>query len=416
MTSVSSPSQFAHSPSLLTAERVRSSMTRSFANVFALADAAVGSLLQTEGSGLVLSIDIGDSCFEVVASNMAESMGFDFVRSPSLLRLRSQTVRRNASPESSDAELLPFAFGLVDGRLRAPDWDEPLDRYTPWLQVVATRSIDRWMTGRAPLRFAHFGDPGMAHDQISGASNTIARDQPILTLYIADWNRDRIRQLLYSLGYQPFDLTVESTETHGDEPASGFAWIAVPAHRKADLVSILEQTHRIPEIKRPPWQLEADRMALSRQRRSAAMFDLSAHPPIPPVRRIEADEIIGLSDCYPLEREAAHSWRWLGPRTSSRVAVPCPLPGAYEIELSVLGSQLENGIADCRIIVEGREVIPSISNSLPGSVTFAGHADSANFAGYMEISVVNPGKARSAGLDPRTLRACLESITVSHWQ
>jgi len=388
-----------------------------FTSAFARADRAIGSLLESGGPGLILSIDIGDSLFDFIASNAATSDGFSFLRSPSLIRYRSRLCGLGPLPKPAAVIDEPVLFGRIDGHMRITDRNDPLESYGPQVSEVATRCIDSWAAGRPSLQFVHFGDPDLILDQIAGARETIARDRPIATLYPAHQSRAGLLSLLGSLGYEAFDLSCRRVSADRCDPATDFGWIAVPEEKHAAIAAVAIDPHSGEgDLRATPWKLVADRAALPRQRRSRAVFGLSASGALPQAKTIHAGDIVCITDCYPLETEGSHIWRWLGPRPRSRIAVPCPLPGVYRTELAVLACQVENGASDCRIIVEGREVKASTSASMPGTIEFVGHLDAANYAGYMEVDIVSMGQLVPAGNDPRTLRLSLQSITVSQWQ
>jgi hypothetical protein len=396
----------------------RMNTNSTFLNAFALADRVIGSVFEYADPGMVLSIDIGESLFDFIISNAAALAGHDFVSSPSLLRYRSRLLGLGLPLKPSSVITEPVVFGRIDGHIKISDGNDPLESYGSCHDEIAIRSIDSWLTGRPGLRLVHFGDPELALDQMAGAREAIARDRPILTLYPARQSRRVLESVLESLGYQAFNLGAEPVHSHENAHGVGFGWIALPNERRTGLglAEATESHARGEDFAVAPWHLSAGHDPLPRQRRSHAIFGLSASGELPMARTIGAADIIAVNDCYPAESEDCHSWRWLGPSARSRVAVPVPLPGVYRTELSVLGLRTDGGLSDCRIIVDGREVRTSASKSPPGTIEFDCHVEPMNYSGYMEIDIVSPGVPQIATDDSRILRLSIQSITVSRLQ
>ncbi|HTU32801.1 MAG TPA: hypothetical protein VMF66_03250 [Candidatus Acidoferrum sp.] len=386
-----------------------------FESAFGLADIILEALLRNDNPGLVLSIDIGGSFFDVVATNAAEAVGWEIVRSPTFLSWRAYLESMPKQMRAANVIAEPEFFGRVDGFLRSSGPADPIASDETGREPVPTRSIDGWMAGRPPLRLIHLGDTELNADLLAGATATIVRDRPVLTLYSARQDRAALLSRLDSLGYQTLDLTARPVQAEKDKTFEEFGWIAVPREKQT---IIQEATATIHErlSSSSVWELEHDAglPALPRQRRARSIFGLPLSAFMALGKSIPAKDIISISDVYPLESENGHSWRWLGPRPCSRVALPCPAPGRYNIELEILGSQLENKLADCRVIVEGREVVATASDSLPGGIAFVGQAEAADYAGYLEVAVVSAGKVLPpARNEPRTLRISVRSIQVS---
>lgn len=378
----------------------------------------VETLLERRGPGLVVSVDIGGSLFDLIAANAAEAARCKFVRSHSLLR--HQAFVGAMGPQVRVATVLaqPVVFGRIDGWLRVVDGNDPCESYHRRSERIVTRTIDSWSAGRAPIRLLHLGDPDLAIDQLQGASQTIARDRPILTLYTARLEQRKVLALLEFFGYGAFNLSGKSAVTAAPDPLADFGLIAVPIELQEDVSAVAARSISVPDQRPSPWEIDVDRNALPRQRRSAGLFHLlsSASRPLVLERAIPTEDIVCLNDSYPLETAGEHSWRWLGPRPRTRIAVPCPLPCPYTVRLNVIGCKLKNGLADCRVVVEGREVRTDASNSSPGHLSFAASVEPENYAGYMEVDIISAGTLVSTPGDPRTLRMCLESIVVSAWQ
>ncbi|HEY6578843.1 MAG TPA: hypothetical protein VIY09_05935 [Rhizomicrobium sp.] len=392
-------------------------METGFADAFALAEKILEALVWGGEPGIVLSIDIGNSLFDLLAASTAGSAGCDLVRSPSLLRYRAHLSSLGARTKVASVLAEPVVFGRIDGFVLPSEEREPLEGYGSRREPFATRSIDSWMMDRAPLRLAQLGDPDMVEDHLAGAAKTIARDRPVLTLYPAHQDRAALLSRLELLGYRTFNLAAQTPRVDEFEPAVDFGWIAVPEERATSVAAAAAAHFEQSNISgQELLKFDADCAALPRQRRSHAVFGLPPGASIPASRVFAIDDVIGVNDLYSLETEGSHSWRWLGPGPSSLIAVPCPLPGPYRIQVGVLGCQLENGLADCRIIAEGREVKISGSKSAPGSMAFACQLRSVDYAGYMEVNIVSAGRALSAGKDPRTLRLSIQSISVSQAQ
>lgn len=380
----------------------------SYGLAFATADRVITSLLEEDGRGLAISIDVGGSLFDCVASNAAELSDCELVRAPSLLRFRSRLRSVGQMLKAQTVIEEPVFFGRIDGFLHIGDENDLLESYSPRPHDLATRSIDSWIVGRRALRLLHLGDPVLIEDQIAGARATLTRDRPILTLYPADRSKERLLSLLDLLGYQAFDLTAKPV-LNDEGPLGDLGWIAVPSDRRQDVIAAAG-AHSAGAVS------QTDRPTLPRHRRSGAIFGLAASGPLPLSKTIDIRDMVAVNDCYPVETQGDHSWRWLGPRPRSRILVPCPLPGRYAIELSVYGSHLENGLGTCRILVEGCEVETTVKGTTAGTISFVGQLDPKHYAGYMEIDIVSTGKTLSAGGDARTLRLSLQSITMSPLQ
>jgi hypothetical protein len=126
-----------------------------------------------------------------------------------------------------------------------------------------------------------------------------------------------------------------------------------------------------------------------------------------------AAEIVCRSDCYPIEGDGEKFWRWLGPKPNSRIAVPCPLPGSYLVEVAAIGGSAAERLSDCRVLAEGKEVRISTDKVAEGKLNFVAHLDWLKYAGYLEIDLINFGCRPPTSADPRSLRLCLDSVAVS---
>jgi hypothetical protein len=377
----------------------------------------IESLLECREPGLVVSVDVGGSLFDVIAENAAKVANCKFVSSHSLLRHKAMLGDVGGQLRVATVLAEPVMFGRVDGWLRDGDAGDPFDSYSPRCDKVATQAIDSWSADRPPIRLLHLGDPDLAIDQLLGARQTIRRDRPILTFYTTRLEKPKVLGVLEALDYSVFNLSGKLAKTADPNPVTDFGWIVVPAELQDDVSAAVAQAVNARDHGPSAWDIEMDRCALPRQRRSAGIFGLlsGASRPLPLERMISSEEILCLNDSYPLESAGDHSWRWLGPRPRTRLAVPCPLPCPFVIKLNVTGCKLKGGLAECRVIVEGREVLAEASDSSAGLLTFAASVEPENYAGYIEVDVVSAGALLPAPGDPRTLRLCLESIAVSPW-
>lgn len=382
-------------------------MRTNSARAFALADLIVRTALQSEKRGLILSIDVGGSFFDLIASNAADSLGFELVQSRT--RLWRNAYRAGLPAMTSSARVVsePVSFGRVDGSMHVSEARSPYNFDGLAHERAPTRSIDGWSGGRLPFSLIHFGDQELTQDQIVGAFTTITTDRPVLTFYPARGDRRGLLRSIDALGYRVFDLAGRTAAADCTEAETDFGWIALPE----DKVGIVENC-----ASRQLDESDLSGSSMPRQWRLRDALGLPANALIVKKMQIPAKDIIGVSDVYPLENEGTHSWRWLGPRPRSRIAIPCPLPGLYKIELEITGCHLETGLAGSRILAEGREVQAEISDAIPAKIAFVGQLPASGYAGYMEVDIVNGGTTRATKSDSRTLRICVQSVNISLWQ
>jgi hypothetical protein len=276
-----------------------------------------------------------------------------------------------------------------------------------------TRSMDMWRRGRRPINFINFGDPLLAIDQIDGATEVLAQDRPLLALYMPDaLRRERLPGCLRDRGYETVALS-RLAETELESEELDFGCIAVPAEQ---LGAVLQRFHSEKKSRkhRPSASDRLlDRIAVPRQRQSGELFGLHAKSPPGLNHNLAMSEVSIRSNCYPVESEGARSWRWLGPGASARMALPCSFPGAYNFEFTVMACRTPAGLTGCRAVVEGRESVVSIEGTDKGSVRFSGWLDPAEYKGYAEVDLINPGHVPQAGTDPRILRMNVTSVRVS---
>jgi hypothetical protein len=382
---------------------------------YLFADRVIGSLLSATPEGLVLSIDVGGSLFDTVARDSARSSLHNFVESPSLARSRSNQRGRGTQPGPADIIDEPVVFGRIDGVMRLEDDSEIFESYAQHLEEVATRSIDNWANNRPGIRHIHFGDPCMTMDQLAGAADTLAHGRPTTSFYTSGLDRSRLLSALELNGYRALDVGANDVKCEASDSMTDFGWIAFPSERQAEVLSALpdETTGGIAQFFE--WQDVIQRNAPVRQQRSRAVFGLPAHA-LPLGHKFATSEIIIEDDCYPVESDGTNSWRWLGPRSRTRLVLPCPIPGIYQVEIIVIASHLRNGLGGCRVLVEGREVRATIHGGDQGTIRFTGQIEAHNYTGGMIIDLVSPGAVSSAESDPRALRLNIQSIEVSPWQ
>ncbi|HEY5049174.1 MAG TPA: hypothetical protein VII49_14250 [Rhizomicrobium sp.] len=392
---------------------MRSESSRPTAHV--VADRILGALLQSGDPGIVVSIDIGGSFFDFVARNAAESARHLFVAAPSLLCHRSRLNDRGIMPIASDIVAEPFLFGRIDGMTRIDREGEVAAGYAPRVQEFSTQSIDSWRATRRPLRHIHFGDPWLMQDQLAGATNTLATDRPTLTFYTKSQNRNLLLSRLTQDGYRILDLSGSPVQGAASSADIDFGWLAVPVEKYADDLDRLD-----PDAGKgferdvfSQWQQALDHSAMPRQRRSGDVLGL---PAVRLARTIPASEIVVERESYPVESDGTNSWRWIGPRPRTRLAVPCAFPGIYQAEIAIIASRLLGGLAACRIIVDGREVQTEIHGVEEGRIRFIAQMEARNYAGYLNVDLVSLGAVAPAENDPRTLRLNIQSIAISPWR
>jgi hypothetical protein len=389
----------------------RMSQERNHARAYLLADRIVGALLDSEAEGIVLSIDIGGSLFDVAAKNAARASRHRYVGFPTLVRYRSQQRGRSDQPRAADIASEQVLFGRVDGFAREDDEDAIFEIYGPQREEFPTRSIDSWTKGRPSLRLIHFGDPRLALDQLAGAAKTIVRDRPVVTFYTAGLDAESLSSVLHNFGYGILNLEGEEA---GEGSVADFGWIAVPLERKTETEVLVSQRAAI-DSEFTPWHEIAERNAPLRQQRSRSVFGIPANSPAL-LRKLAASDIIVDDDCYPVESDGLNSWRWLGPRPRTRLHLPCTLPGIYQVEIVVIASHLRSGLGGCRILVEGREIRAAIHGTDHGTIRFVGQLEARTYNGAMVVDIVSPGTALPAGGDPRALRLNVQSVEVSPWR
>lgn len=384
-------------------------------HAYLLADRVIGSLLDSDSEGTILSIDIGGSLFDTVAGNAARASHHRFVSSPSLVRHRSQLLGRSPQPRPSDIVEEPVLFGRVDGFAQTADDSETFESYGPHFEAFATCSIDSWAAGRQGLRLIHFGDPVLTLDQLAGATTTLARDRPVATFYTAGLDAWDLLSCLERYGYRAMNLNAEEVQLADSPGVADFGWIAIPSERYAEVLS--DKSDLVHDQGTPfsVWQEVVERNSPARLQRSRSVFGLPASTP-PLIRKFTASEIVAEDDCYPVESDGISSWRWLGPRPRTRLVLPCALPEIYQLEIVVIASHLQDGLGKCRVLFEGREVQTTVHGTDQGTITFVGNLEARNYSGCMTIDIITPGIVSAVGADPRALRLNVQSIAVSPWR
>lgn len=381
-----------------------------FRQAYAFADGLIAaSLAATDGDGIALSIDIGGSLFDLIARHRATKYGIPFSRFPTFLRHRS--LRRRDGPSSQVASVLaePEMLGRCDGSMRIVDEADAMGSYGTSMFETSTRSIDSWCNSRPPLRLIHFGDTELLRDQLAGARDTMERDAPIVTAYTSGTDRGGLLSLLVERGYAAVDLTGQPVEPDLAGRAD-FGWIALPRERLEAGLSVVGRG--ADQTMFTEWKQTMVRNAVSRQRQSSAVFGLPADAP-ELVTTISAEDLIADGNCHGAETDGRIVWRWLGPRPRTRIFLPCPLPGIYRIEISVMSPRLAGGSAEYRVLVEGREVRTEITGN---TICVVGQLDEKEYTGFLTVDLVSLGAPISIGKDRHNLRMSIQSVTVSPWQ
>lgn len=387
-----------------------------FAYVYSSAARMIRAAIIDEPRGLVLSIDMGGSFFDCLASDLARATDYTFVQAPSLARYRSRILDYGTSPKPSDIVGEPVLFGRADGWMQIVDDANLNKRYSLNASSIATRSIDRWAIGRSKLRLVHFGDMIHSMEQIEGATNVLLEDRPVLTFYPpANPLRARLLSGLEQLEYRVVDIAGLDAQAEEPERQLDFGWIAIPAETTISVPtdaaeSATSGTYFASTLFN---RYEMARHSLPRHHRSGAVFKFDDVGPPELRRAISIDDAVIVNDSYPVESDGKVSWRWLGPRTRSRIALPCAFPGTYRFEVAVLSCKTQGGLGACRVLVEGREVPTKFRGNDKGEIEFVGYLAPENYRGYVEIDFVNAGSIPPNGNDPRVLRLCLTSIEVS---
>jgi hypothetical protein len=372
--------------------------------------------LETEPVGAILSIDIGGSFLDRLAWSAANAFGCEFEAFPSLMRHRSNLWDYRYPLKPVDVAQEPIMFGSCDGWLQSFDEGGAWRNYSLELGNVAVRSIDSWSEHRPPLRLLHLGDAALVADQLRGAEATLRRDHPLVTLYPPQENAVATATLsfLEEIGYRILDLQDQPAVPTGNARKSGsWGWIAIPpAEWEARSTEQFTDTCNVAQSLWAIEQMENAGVPL-RQRRSAEIFGLGRIAPPQLALTIPISETICVNDCYPVEADGMHSWRWLGPQSRSRLAVPCAFPGTYRFEVAVISCRTPGGISAWRVLVDGREVPITAQGTDRGTLSFVGQIDASGYAGYGEIDFVNREAPPPAGSDSRTLRINLGAIGIA---
>lgn len=364
---------------------------------------AIAGWLRRRPKGLVLSIDIGGSVFDSIALNAATFSDNEFVPAPSFMRHRARMLDARQSIRSSDASIV---FARYDGCMKMNAADDYWDDDDPDWQV---RSIDSWLGGRSRTNMIHFGDSELLFEQILGAASVLTSQRPLITLYPGRQNRHEILSLFSQLGYAVLNFGLEPADDGNTASPMDFGWIALPRESGSSSSTETSIHFAVGCIIHNQF---AYGEASPRQRRSSEVFSLGVNATPELAYAVGASEMICRSNCYPVEGDGEKFWRWLGPRPHSRIAIPARLPGSYVIELTAIGSSAPERLADCRVLVDGREVQKSTGKASEGKLNFVAHLDWANYTGSMELDLIIFSCRQPHAGDPRTLRVCVASIAV----
>ena len=368
---------------------------------------AVAGWLRRRPKGLVLSIDIGGSVFDSIALNAATFSNNEFLAAPSFIRHRARMADARQSIRSSDASIV---FARFDGCMKINATDDYWDDDDLEWQV---RSIDSWLGGRGETNMIHFGDCELLFEQIHGAASVLTSQRPLITLYPGRQNRHEILSLVSQLDYSVVNLGLEPVHDADIASPMDFGWIALPGESCSS--SSAEAVVQFGEGCTIDDQF-AYSEASPRQRRSSEVFNLGVNAAPQLTYTVGASEMICRSNGYPVESDGEKSWRWLGPRSQSRIVIPARLPGSYIVELAAIGSSAPERLADCRVLVNGREVQKSTNKLSEGKLNFVAHVDWASYTGSMELDLIIFSCRPPHPNDPRTLRICVASIGVRPWQ
>ncbi|HLY04346.1 MAG TPA: hypothetical protein VKR31_01220 [Rhizomicrobium sp.] len=362
--------------------------------------------LQQRPPGLVFSIDIGGSTFDSILSSAATFSGNEFVPAWSLLRHHALMVDRGQSINASD---MSAVFGKYDGHMLT---DKESDYWTNG-GVYQTRSIGSWLEGRARANVLHLGDPELLFDHLEGAAPALETQRPILTLYPAGQDRTKLQSLLSWFKYTVVDLSLRPVGKATANSPADFGWIALPNEQEGSAGLSLASDVESDGFDGLAWNRLDYGEALPRQRRSSAVFNIGVSELPRLARTFSASEVLCSSGSYPVEGDGETFWRWLGPGASSQIALPCSLPGSYQVEIAGIGASAAERLALCRVLVEGREVRTSTSRVTEGKLEFIVHLDWAKYTGHIEVTLISFGCRPPTESDPRTLRLCVESVAVS---
>lgn len=383
-----------------------------FGELCARAARIFGVVLDSQPAGTILSIDIGGSFLDRLAWSAAIAFGCEFASFPSLMRHRARRwdYRHPLKPVDVAKELVMFA--RCDGWLQSFDESGVWKNYSLESGSIAVRSVDSWCVGRPPLRLIHFGDVPLVADQLRGAEVALARDRPLVTLYppLAPATRVTVWSLLDQAGYRVLDL--KGRQVRDPAKSGSWGWIAISREARESLAGDLFGDDDDEQASWGVEQMENTDVPL-RQRRSGEIFGLGRIAPPQLACTIPVSEIVCVNDCYPMETDGKSSWRWLGPHSRSRVAVPCAFPGTYRFDVAVINCRCPGGLAACRVLVNGREVAVAAQGEERGRLGFVGRLDASDYAGYAEIDFVNREGPPSAGSDPRTLRINIGTIGIA---
>ena len=381
-------------------------------NAYLSADRVLGTILDEVPPGLILSIDIGGSLFDTLCKTAAKASSHEMAEFPSLVRYRAHLQGYPQPLRPVDVADEPILFGRVDGTLCLHDDSSIFESYSPRFDAFSTRSVDDWRMGRPPLRHIHFGDQLLVMDQIAGATGVLQRDRPTLSLYSAGLDRSELLSILHNHGYNILDIEGAPVRTESASLQCDFGWIAVPEEREIRVPALRATNGDGADLSVS--QLVMDRNAPARHLRSRAVFGFSVEPPNLS-SSLQGAEIMAVDDCYATETDGAGFWRWLGPRPRTRLLVPCVLPGVYSCEIAVASTQLQSGLAACRVLVQGREVRAAPHGEDFGTIRFMASLEPRDYSGYLTIDVVSPGALKPASVVTQAPRLKIQSVAIVPW-
>ena len=375
-----------------------------FREAYARAARAMAEWLRQRTPGLVFSIDVGGSTFDSILSSAATFSNNEFVPASSLLRHRALMLDRARSINASDVSIV---FGKHDGYMRA---NEGSDYWTNGA-VHRTRSIGSWLEGRARANVIHLGDSELLFDHIEGAASVLESQRPIVTLYPAGQDRTKLLSLLSGFRYTVVDLNLRPVRSTAASSPADFGWMALPDEQEGSRIP--DVVGDVQSFDGPAASTHVDYgEALPRQRRSSTVFNIGVSELPRLTRTFSASEILCSNGCYSMEGDEKF-WRWFGPSPDSRVVLPCPLPGSYQVEITAIGASVAERLALCRVLVEGREARTSTNRVAEGKLEFVAHLDWVKYTGHIEVTLITFGCRPPTDSDPRTLRLCVESMALS---
>lgn len=307
-----------------------------------------------------------------------------------------------------DAEVTRFEAYRFGTRVAAPE-------------LVRLRKADTLFDERCPVDVLHVASFHF-DEVIRGAASLIKRDQPLVLVDSTDWSPETrmghiasLAGCLSVLGYRLFDTRLEYLKDDASirqsiDQMGELLFFGMPpemSDKSGLLLKALFPGRKGRQVKyvREDLQRKIDLVG----------FVCGANEDTALSQTFRFDETLECEGFFPSENdEQGSTWRWLGPRPTGRFWLPCPMPGSYQLALTVIGSTSEENLDDLRLFVDGRQL--QVNHIMvDGAKQVIANIDLPwePIRSRLEFVIACPKPLQPNHDDPRQLSVCISGCSLS---